>query len=536
MAIAQTNQQVLEAAFESAEKRKRFFFEPGSRLQLVDKLQHLIRFSDFLLLITGPEGAGKTTLLDQLGKAEADTTLRNCRIQASIHGSLDAVLKELALQLVPDIEPDAGNDLLLNEIYQTASMMAQEHIQWVVMVDDAEQLSEDALKLLLQLLSDAEGAAVKPHLMLLGLPALQDRLHQSYDFDLLEGQTHHQQLLPFSEAESRSYLQQRYSAISSLSEKQLSLVCESGEGYPGRLNNAVESLFRSGSLSKPSARSGLPKLHLISVVVVLLGVLAASLWQYWPAGSDDQSRTLVQLDVPVAADEVKAADVSVPAPEIRVNKPASFTHQAASEESVSVPEITAIGLGDAATKVVEIAQVAVKEQAPDSTKVIASSSIDIGNTSNVVRSEVSSDLVTTTPAVDPEVAPRKPASVEPSASKAMVAAEPAKVVVATATTATQTGDAKELLSWPQTSYSLQVLGAAVEKSARDFIARQQQPQKFYMFASTYKGKPWYVVVYGQYKNRQAAVSASKNLPQELRKLRPWARSVQGIQADLSAIK
>lgn len=531
MAIAQTNQQVLEAAFESAEKRKRFFFEPVSRLQLVDKLQHLIRFSDFLLLITGPEGAGKTTLLDQLGEAEADTTLRSCRIQGSVHGSLDAVIKELALQLVPDIEPDAGSDQLLSEIYQTTSMMAQEHIQWVVMVDDAEQLSEDALKLLLQLLSDAEGAAVKPHLMLLGLPELQDRLHQNHDFDLLDGQIHHQQLLPFSEAESRSYLQQRYSATSSLSEKQLSLVCESGEGYPGRLNSAVESLFRSGSVSKPSARAGLPKLHLISVVVVLLGVLAASLWQYWPAGSDDQSRTLVQLDVPVAADAVKAADVSVAVPEIRVNKPASFTHQAESEESVSAPEITTVKPDDAETNVVEKPQIAIKEQGSDSAATVVKAVIADASTSNAVSSEDSSELVAATPVVTQKVATKKPASVESSLSTVAVVAEPAK-----AAAVVQPGEAKALLSWPKSSYTLQVLGAAVEKSARDFIVRQQQPQKFYMFATTYKDKPWYVVVYGQYKNRSAAVSASKNLPQGLRKLRPWARSVQGIQADLSAIK
>ena len=89
-----------------------------------------------------------------------------------------------------------------------------------------------------------------------------------------------------------------------------------------------------------------------------------------------------------------------------------------------------------------------------------------------------------------------------------------------------------MLEWPTDGYTLQVLGAGLKKSADDFIRKQREPQKFYLFRTTYKGNPWYVVVYGQYKSRQSASTASKSLPEDLRKLKPWARSIQGIQSEI----
>jgi len=515
-----TNKQVLEAAFESAEKRKGFFFEPESRLQLVEKLRHLSRFSDFLLLITGPEGAGKSTLLDQLVDDEADTTLRSCRLSGV--SDLSSLLRSMAQQLVPGIDPSEDDDQLVSEIYQSAAMMAQEHIQWVVMVDDAERLNGDALAFLLGLLSDVQGVAVKPHLMLLGAPELQLRLQQEHDFDLFEGQTHHLELLPFSEQEANSYLLQRYSAAESLSEKQLYQVVQTAGGYPGRLNAAVESLFRSGSVSAPRASGGLPKLHLVSIVVVLLGVLAISLWQYWPSGDglDDQDRTRVQLEVPIEQEKVAVAKVTEPVSEIAVNKPASFTH----EEEDKVSQVSA---EDEATVTESPAAIAISEPIVTESRV----PVQVQSKSNKAPETVTQVAVNESSESTPQPVVKQ---VQPKAEPAKPKPEPVKVAVLEAAkpSAASIADSKALLAWPKSSYTLQVLGAAVEKSARDFIRAQEQPQKFYMFTTSYKGKPWFVVIYGQYKDRNAAVEASKNLPQTLRELRPWARSVQGIQADL----
>ncbi|MGB2065286.1 MAG: SPOR domain-containing protein, partial [Marinomonas gallaica] len=55
---------------------------------------------------------------------------------------------------------------------------------------------------------------------------------------------------------------------------------------------------------------------------------------------------------------------------------------------------------------------------------------------------------------------------------------------------------------------------------------------FSYFESLHNGRAWFVVVYGEYRNRSEAIAAVENLPNGLRSLNPWARSVRGIQQDI----
>ncbi|MCV6588745.1 MAG: AAA family ATPase [Marinobacterium sp.] len=90
----------------------------------------------------------------------------------------------------------------------------------------------------------------------------------------------------------------------------------------------------------------------------------------------------------------------------------------------------------------------------------------------------------------------------------------------------------ELLSWPASGFTLQLQGSRSAKSALEFIRRQPDRKNFYYFTTIYKGGPWHVVVYGRYDSREAAMADVGNLPSALRSLRPWARTVAGVQADI----
>jgi septal ring-binding cell division protein DamX len=90
----------------------------------------------------------------------------------------------------------------------------------------------------------------------------------------------------------------------------------------------------------------------------------------------------------------------------------------------------------------------------------------------------------------------------------------------------------ELLSWPDKGYTLQLLGARQLETARDFIADQQDPAAFNYFSTLYKGKPWHVVIIGRYGSRKEASAAVQELPRALQKLKPWARSIQSVKADI----
>ena len=49
------------------------YFEPPSRLQLVDKLTHLLRFSNVFMMLAGPVGAGVSTVAKQLHQQVAES-------------------------------------------------------------------------------------------------------------------------------------------------------------------------------------------------------------------------------------------------------------------------------------------------------------------------------------------------------------------------------------------------------------------------------------------------------------------------------
>ncbi|WP_315982331.1 hypothetical protein [Aliamphritea spongicola] len=138
------------------------------------------------------------------------------------------------------------------------------------------------------------------------------RLQQDHSVDQLDGQTHHQVLEPFAEDEARSYIIQRYKAAQSLSEDQLRQLFIISGGLPGGLNQAVENLFRAGEISQEKTSRGLPRLHLVSIATVLIGVLLISLWQYWPEEQqNDDVRERVQLELPVTPAEKEAATIEI---------------------------------------------------------------------------------------------------------------------------------------------------------------------------------------------------------------------------------
>lgn len=532
----------LADAFASAEQRKSFFFEPSSRLQLLEKLEHLSRFSDFLLLVTGPEGAGKTTLIRQLQAAESDRTLRLCSLDGSKTPGLNGVLVALSEQLSPELDTQADNQQMLNAIYRFAQVMAVEHIQWVIIIDNADQLENPVVQLLLQMLSEAQGLPVKPHLLMAAGDGFHGRLQGFDEYELLESQVHQLVLEPLTTTEAKSYLLQRYSAAASLTEKQLEAVYDASGGYPGSLNQQAELLFRSGSVKKTTESTGFSRVHLVSVAAILLLVLLGGLWQYWPESDAGTTRTQVQIQVPIESGPVIAANES-PVAEVKVN-------QTDNNQSPGSDSLPLLAQSDSREKMSPVPQTADRDTVETAETSVQSGEPAAGRVSESVNTGQS---VTKTPgssapeakpvdkpvvavADKPVVAPIAPAAKKVKVIEPEPVVKKAPVKAAVADNNQLTEAEQTLMGWPASGYTLQMLGAGMRKSAEAFIREQAEPQKFYMFQTRYKGNPWFVVVYGQYKDRDAAHAASASLPSALARLKPWARTIQGIQADLAARK
>ena len=100
------------------------------------------------------------------------------------------------------------------------------------------------------------------------------------------------------------------------------------------------------------------------------------------------------------------------------------------------------------------------------------------------------------------------------------------------------GDQYRDLSWLRAqagdAYTLQVLAAHSEDSARQFIAGQKDPEQFRYFQTVEAGQSWFVVVYGNYGSRVQAVGTAAELDFG-QATRPFAKAFGDYVADINQV-
>lgn len=79
------------------------------------------------------------------------------------------------------------------------------------------------------------------------------------------------------------------------------------------------------------------------------------------------------------------------------------------------------------------------------------------------------------------------------------------------------------------AYTLQILGSHDEGSIRTFMAKHPGLEHFGYFETRHLNQPWFVLTYGRYADRDAAVNAIPQLEAALRAQKPWARGVRTIR-------
>ncbi|MGC1330179.1 SPOR domain-containing protein, partial [Pseudomonas sp.] len=84
------------------------------------------------------------------------------------------------------------------------------------------------------------------------------------------------------------------------------------------------------------------------------------------------------------------------------------------------------------------------------------------------------------------------------------------------------------------NYVVQILGTSNEATAQNYV--KEQGGEYRYFKKTLQGKPLYVITYGSFPSRDAAVAAIKNLPAKVQAGKPWPRSVASVQQDLASTR
>lgn len=94
-------------------------------------------------------------------------------------------------------------------------------------------------------------------------------------------------------------------------------------------------------------------------------------------------------------------------------------------------------------------------------------------------------------------------------------------------------NSSQLLAVAPSHYTLQLSGMASKTTLQEFISEYGLPTaNVYIYQTIRKNKPWYVVIFGEYKNRQLALQASKELPGRLANMDTWIKKYKLVHQDL----
>nr|WP_286946917.1 AAA family ATPase [Pseudomonas sp. UBA6718] len=518
-----------------------FRFFPAQRKPVLGQLHHLARYSQLLLVVTGPHGSGKTLLRQALVASTNKQSVQSVVISARGAGDVGGVLRQVAQGL-------GMQQMDVRSILAQVSQLALTGQEVYLLVDDAEQLADAALDALFTLAAgNADG---RPHVFLFAESDILPRLELLADG---EERFHAIELLPYSEDETREYLAQRLDGagqgIDLLSDDQVTDIHLSSGGWPGAINQAarevlVESMLASRAGGAAAAGGGLPKKHLLAVAVVAVALGAAWLMQ----GRTESTPPMV-TEAPIELVPQGAVPAPVDTEKTAAQAAAASGQGAAVEFSGSSQPLPLPLVGEAQPVIREpLAQASGMQEGEEGGVAEAQAPVPaVAPSAPVVTPvPVSAPVVPTVASAPPAqaVAPKPvpvQAPVQPVAAAKPVAPTPApkpaqpkpaapvaKPVSAVASAAPAPGG-EWYASRPAGNYALQILGTRSESSAKAFVGKNGGEYRY--FKKLHQGQPLYVVTYGQFSSRAAAQAAIKSLPAAVQAGKPWPRSFASIQQE-----
>ncbi|TDV66072.1 AAA family ATPase [Pseudomonas sp. LP_7_YM] len=514
-----------------------FKFFPAQRKPVLGQLHHLARYSQLLLLVTGPQGSGKTLLRQALVASTNKQSVQS--VVVSARGASDAagVLRQVA-QALNVTQPEMR--AILSQVVQLA-LTGQEVY---VLVDDAEQLGESALEALLGLAAGTpEG---RPHVFLFGEASIIDRLDQlCAETGSEEERFHVIELAPYSEEETREYLAQRLDGagqgVEVFSAEQITDIHEQSNGWPGAINQVardsmIEAMIASRSaVKRPSMGFKMPKKHVLALGgVVVAAVLAAWLIPGRNSAPTAPANSQAQLPLGQGTPPAQQSNNGGPAIEFAGNsQPVPLPLGGNSQPVMRGPLAEAAGSGEGDG---EDGGPAANQplQPPTVTTTAPPAGAAAGPAPAMTQTPVPAPRPAPAPAAKPAPAPAPTAKPAPTqVVTAKPAPKPAEKPAPAAVAPASAGGTWYAGQTP-THYVVQILGTSSEAAAQSYV--KEQGAEYRYFKKVLQGKPLYVVTYGSFADRNAALAAIKALPEKVQAGKPWPRTVGSIQQELAAAR
>jgi DamX protein len=519
-----------------------FKFFPAQRKPVLGQLHHLARYSQLLLVVTGPKGSGKTLLRQALVASTNKQSVHS--VVVSARGAVEAggVLRLISQGLsVP--QADVG------DVLQRVAQLVATGQEVYLLVDDADQLDDASLDVMLSLaVGNADGRA---HVFLFADSSLVPRLELYADgaecFHVIE-------LQPYSEDETREYLAQRLEGagqgIELFSDRQIADIHLGSAGWPGAINlmareGLIDAMLIQRGVSQRAGSGGgfkLPIKHLLALLVVAAGVAGA--WMMQDRSSVvSPAPTVAQLPLGQGEAPAEVLDSNVAAgapagPSIEFagsSQPLPLPLAGGAQPVIRQPLAQAAGTADVDDAVESSAVAAAEVLAPAAVAELPATALPLAKTEVLAPVATAPQLAA---AKAPPALPKAQAAPVVAPKVAAKAAEKSTATVAKPVAAAAALTASKVVAasvgWygaqPPGHYVVQVFGTGVESNAQAFV--RQQGAEYHYFKKLLQGKPIYVVTYGNFATRAQAQAAIAGLSAKIKAGKPWPRSIASVQKEI----
>jgi len=476
------------------DEEKKLFLIPEwvSHLEFI---HHVVRYSNYLVAVCGPIDCGKTRFLTKFRKGISDDVM--CY---QVEGDANFSVTELMHVLMHSFElPNYSLEKLSlkAKITEHLNHMQRSNKQCVLFIDDAHQIPMETLETIFRILRQQKDEQANLHFVLSGEAELEENLELiEKKFPSKDRQFQAIHLKGLSLAETEQYLASCLMHAGMIDgmlfvQSDIKNIYKLSEGVIGRISRVAKQLLMDRLVKKnrPWQKIWRKHQHKFSYgSVFALALFTVGFSNYFKESVVPNTSTLA---------------------------------------TASVIKKTVIAKRDASQQLVQ-ASMGPDMLARSTTAVMTLLHVEWNQLLQTIMQNRFVEYATLSPI---------PLPIKPTDKQDLV--KPKKHFVLQAQKITRPHHTREvqqrvLQKSKHRLYTIQLLAAREMGTILAFMDKHDLKKKASYFRTVFKGKDWFVLVYGKYASFQAASNAVKHLPRRLKHYKPWPRNYAGIHKAIAS--
>lgn len=572
------------------QQEDQFYYKTPELTHRYELIQHLLEYSNHLVLVQGEKDTGKTSLFNQLTTPD-ESSLVMIKLSASAHTNQGDILNAMVADMNATSDSFDPWGSSVEDFHNWLGRCNSKQQIPALLVDDVDLLDDELVDFIFkELCVPKDGVAL--HVCLFCEPSFLE-LAKKQGLEENESQSLHIIEMPhFNEKQTAQYLNHKYpdseSDLSVFDEKTVKQIHRISHGMPGRINVLADQYLNDPAKVEPAEKIKESEAktetksssynRAIIIVVVLLVLLSVGM-AYILNKADEPGSGEIAVDLP--GQDVAEQDAALPTEDVvpgPVAEPdtgdepelGQVTDASEDEKEAAVAETAEAVDGESKIEILEPPGQAPVPQPPqidtptedvakpnpleqdidklqdieiDTELVVAEEQLATDDTATASMQEdgveskvddvtdvpVSTDLLITGVKTEAGAAPSQPKETA-AAEDATEAAESGTGTETASGAIEDSRDINWLLEQEPNDYVLQLIGANEVQTIDAYLKSiPGLAGKVIRFTTTNNDKPWHVVVYGLFDNRQQAVAAIETLPELARATAPWPRPVKSIK-------